>query len=260
MTAPEFERRYFEDPNFPPGLKGGDEVRGYGYYPDYFPVVEAQLATLIELTGARSLLDVGCGKGALAAYARQHLGVRAFGADSSRYATREARRTAGGELTVCADCARLPFASASFDAVYSNGMLQYLEADAARAALREMVRLTCRAAFISSIAAAQQRSDWGRRDHLTRLYLRPRQWALLLAQSLPPGTAWRAVPLPFEGESAILLFDRAVFSAALPLRFVDLALDRMHRLGALPRMPPGLTAWRAAHSRSFTEPRAPAPG
>ncbi|HVB40096.1 MAG TPA: hypothetical protein VNE83_04310, partial [Terriglobales bacterium] len=58
-----FEEQYFEDPGFAPGLKGGDEVRGYGYYPDYFAIVEAQLSALIELSGASVLLDAGCGKG-----------------------------------------------------------------------------------------------------------------------------------------------------------------------------------------------------
>lgn len=247
MSASDFERRYFEDPEFAPGLKGGDEVRGYGYYPDYFPVVEAQLATLVELTRASSLLDVGCGKGALAAYARQHLGVQTTGVDRSRYATRIARRAPGGRLTVCADCARLPFGS-QFDLVYSNGVLQYLEAGAVRSALGEIARLTRRAAFVSNIAAAQRQSEWGQRDHLTRLYLRPRQWAALLQTALPQASPLRVVPLPFEGESAVLLYDAAALGAVFPLRFVELALERMRRLGALARTPPGLTTWREVAS------------
>lgn len=249
MSASDFERRYFEDPEFAPGLKGGDEVQGYGYYPDYFPVVEAQLATLVELTEARDLLDVGCGKGALAAYVRQHWGVKTTGVDRSRYATRMARRAAGGRLTVCADCARLPFGEARFDLVYSNGVLQYLEAAAARGALGEIARLTRRAAFVSNIAAAERQSEWGKRDHLTRLYLRPRQWAGLLQAAVPPASPLRAVPLPFEGEAAVLLYDAAALGAAFPRRFVELALERMRRLGALSRTPPGLATWRDEISR-----------
>jgi len=232
-----FDRQYFEDPNFPPGLKGGDEVRGYGYYPDYFPVVEAQLSSLIELTGATTLLDVGCGKGALVAYARQDLGMtRALGADSSAYAVAQASRQPGGAWTVRANCARLPLASGSFELVWCNGVLQYCEADAARSALAEMARVGQRATFISNIAAAQRQTEWGRRDQLTRLYLRPGQWANLAAEAAGPG--WRVAALPFEGESAILLHRPK--DSLLPVRLVELALERMQRLGALRRTPPGL--------------------
>ncbi|HET9784685.1 MAG TPA: methyltransferase domain-containing protein [Terriglobales bacterium] len=248
MARGRFEEQYFEDPNFPPGLKGGDEVRGYGYYPDYFPIVEAQLATLIELTGARTLLDAGCGKGALAAYARRDLGVAATGADASRYGVFCARYALGGERTVRCDCARLPFVAEAFDVVWCNGVLQYMEADAARAALAGMARVARTAVFVSNIAAAQRQTEWGRRDRLTRLYLRPRQWASLAVACLPPAAGWQAVALPFEGESAILLH-RPPAAPSFPLRFVDLALERMRRLGALVRTPPTLASWRLALPR-----------
>ncbi|MGH9487883.1 MAG: class I SAM-dependent methyltransferase [Terriglobales bacterium] len=247
MSEGRFERRYFEDPDYAPGLKGGDEVRGYGYYPDYFPVVEAQLSTLVELTGARTLLDAGCGKGALAAWARRDLGVRAVGVDLSRYAVRCARTAWGGGLTLRADCTRLPFPPAQFDLVYCNGVLQYLDAAPARAALAELARCARLAVFVSNIAALQRGSDWGRHDHLTSLYLRPRQWAALARESasrLDP--LWRAAPLPFEGESAVLLYRPTALGVAFSLRFVECALERMRRLGARPRTPPALAAWRAS--------------
>ena len=244
-----FDEQYFEDPSFPPGLKGGDEVRGYGYYPDYFPIVEAQLSSLIELSGAESVLDLGCGKGALAAYARQDLGVRVVGADASPYAIAWAARAAAGDWTVRADCARPPFADASFDLVWCNGVLQYLEAEPARATLAAIGRLARRAAFVSNIAAAQRQTEWGRRDRLTRLYLRPRQWAAL-AEAAAADPDWRIVPLPFEGESAILYCRPARLGEAFALRWVELALERMRRLGALTRSPPGLDGfYRSQHRR-----------
>ncbi|MGH9392920.1 MAG: class I SAM-dependent methyltransferase [Terriglobales bacterium] len=241
MTGDSFEEQYFEDPSFPPGLKGGDEVRGYGYYPDYFPIVEAQLSSLTELTAAGSLLDVGCGKGALAAYARADLGVRALGLDVSAYAAACAARISGGDWTVRADCARLPVADASFDVVWCNGVLQYCEAEAARATLAAIARVARRAAFVSNIAAAQRQTEWGRRDRLTRLYLRPAQWAALAAEEA--GAGWRVAALPFEGEAAILLYRPALTGKVFALRFVELALERMRRLGALARAPPGLDAF-----------------
>jgi SAM-dependent methyltransferase len=236
----EFEERYFEDPDFEPGLKGGDEVAGYGYFPDYFPIVEAQLSALVELSQAETLLDAGCAKGALAAYAREDLGVQVVGLDRSRYGVAFAARKPGGALTVRGDCARLPFAAAAFDAAWCNGVLQYLDGAAARAALAGLARIARRAVFVSNIAAAQRRTEWGRRDQLTRLYLGARQWAAVAAASIAP--PWHAAALPFEGESAILLW-REPLVATFPLRFVELSLERMQRLGALRRSPPGLDAF-----------------
>ena len=234
----DFERRYFEDPDFPPGLKGGDEVSGYGYYPDYFPIVEAQLASLAEVTGAATLLDVGCGKGALVEYARRSLALRAAGCDLSAYALQFARRRQGGELSCRADIRRLPFADAAFDLVWSNGVLQYLDADAAIAALSEIGRVARRAALVSNIAAVERHTDWGARDSLTRLYLPPGAWEGLACRA-----GLRALALPYEGESAILLLGQMRASQAA--RMVELSLERMRRLGAPVRRPPRLNRFLA---------------
>lgn len=240
-----FDRRYFEDPHFPPGLKGGDEVSGYGYYPAYFPTVQAQLSALVELSAAATLADLGCGKGALAAYARRDLGLRVFALDGSAYAVAQARRRDASGSTLRGDIAALPLASASCDSVWCNGVLQYLEADAARRALAEIARVTRRVAFVSNIAAFHANAEWGRQDHLTRLYLRPSAWARIAAPAA-------AIPLPFEGESAILLFgpELAAEAAAFALRFMDLSLERLRRLGALDRPPPALAAFRRRYGRA----------
>ena len=235
-----FDRRYFEDPNFPPGLKGGDEVRGYGYYPEYFPTVQGQLSALVELTSARSLADLGCGKGALAAYARRDLGLQVVGLDCSSYALGYAAQGNGAGWTLRGAITAMPLPDACCDAVWCNGVLQYLEAGEARAALGEIARVTRGVAFVSNIAAIHAHAEWGRRDHLTRLYLRPSAWARLAPATAAP------VALPFEGESAILLFGPACAaeSGALALRFMDLALARLRRLGALERTPPTLAAFQ----------------
>jgi SAM-dependent methyltransferase len=232
-----FDRRYFEDPSYAAGLKGGDEVSGYGYYPDYFPIVEAQLSALVELGEARSLLDVGCAKGGLAEYARQHLRVKTIALDFSDYAVSQARRRAGGELTVRATASCLPFAACAFDVCWCNGVLQYLDAEQARSAIRELARVARRASFVSNIAAVERRSDWGLEDDLTRLYLTPRQW-----EGLARNVGVEAYALPFEGEAAMLLVSSA--ERLLPLRFLELSLERMQRLGALRRSPPKLEAFR----------------
>ncbi len=245
MEGMSFDRRYFEDQDFPPGLKGGDEVRGYGYYPDYFPTVQAQLSALVELTAAETMADLGCGKGALAAYARRDLGVHVTGVDLSGYAVAHAARGLGAGWTVRAGITALPLADASCDAVWCNGVLQYLEAPEARAGLAEIARVTRGAAFVSNIAAVHARGEWGRQDHLTQLYLPPGMWARLA----PAGAI--TVPLPFEGESAVLLLGPAhtARGGAFALRFMDLALARLRRLGALERTPPTLAAFRRRYGR-----------
>ncbi len=237
MTRPRFEEQYFEDPNFAPGLKGGDEVSGYGYYSDYFPVIQAQLAALVELSEGETMLDAGCGKGALAEYARTCLQLDVTGCDISDYATRIARQRQGGKNTVRAACLALPFPDQSFDLVWSNGVLQYLSPDEARHSLAEIGRVTRMAAFVSNIAAAVQQEEWSHQDHMTRLYLRPSQWESLARQQ-----GWTAVALPYEGESAILIVKQA--SPLLPLRMVDLSFEYMRRLGCLPRCPYNLDAFR----------------
>lgn len=237
----DFEERYFEDPHFAPGLKGGDEVRGYGYFPAYFPIVQAQLAALAELAEAETMLDAGCGKGALAEYARHSLRLTVTGLDYSAYAVRQARRRAGGERTVRGDIAALPFRPAGFDLVWCNGALQYLDADGARAALVELARVARRAVFVSSIAAFHERGDWARHDPLTRLYLRPGQW-----EGLARACGLDAIALPFEGESAALIGGGELHGGigGLALAFAERALDYQRRLGALDRIPPGLDAFR----------------
>ena len=235
-----FEAQYFEDPGYAPGLKGGDEVAGYGYYPEYFPIVQAQLATLVELTGARTMLDVGCGKGALAEYARRSLGLKVVGGDFSDYATRHARARQSGVHTVRLDVGQLPFANGSFDLCWCNGVLQYLDRKQARRALLEIARVTRMSAFVSNIAARQQYTDWGREDDLTQLFLRPRHW-----EAWARDCGLEAVALPFEGESAILITPRA---SSLALRFAELSLARAAKLGALARQPPGLAAFRGRWS------------
>ncbi len=244
----EFERRYFEDPHFPPGLKGGDEVAGYGYYPGYFPIVEAQLASLAEVSGARTLLDAGCGKGALAEYARRALHLKVAGTDRSVYALGHARRRAGGELSCRADVCRLPFRDDGFDLVWSNGVLQYLEAGAAEEALEELTRVARLAAFVSNIAAVERYSDWGKHDSLTRLYLTPGAWEGMARHACQKrGEACRPLALPYEGESAILLLKAMRPSQAA--RMVELSIERMRRLGAPARRPPRMERFLARCAR-----------
>ncbi len=88
-----------------------------------------------------AVLDVGCGTGAhLSLYAEA--GCRVFGVDTSGAMLGEARRRLGGDAPlICADAARLPFASGTFDLVLAATLLHALPADGRSAALGEMARV-----------------------------------------------------------------------------------------------------------------------
>jgi SAM-dependent methyltransferase len=75
---------------------------------------------------ASALLDVGCGNGYGVARWRER-GQRAFGVDRSLYRMgRWASEHGRAPRLVVADAARLPFASSSFDAVVSSGMIEHV--------------------------------------------------------------------------------------------------------------------------------------
>lgn len=84
---------------------------------------------LVRLTPQR-ILDLGCGPGAGArALARRYRGAQVIGADLAAPMLHQARRRLAwrGPRYVVADAEALPFGAGSFDLVYSNLMLQWLD-------------------------------------------------------------------------------------------------------------------------------------
>jgi len=91
------------------------------------PTVSAALRRCLDGVTARSILDVGCGYGGIAATLRDDLGVEeAHGVDVDRDVLGEAR--AKGVRAVRAEVGEepLPYGDASFDIVTCFGMLDYL--------------------------------------------------------------------------------------------------------------------------------------
>lgn len=80
---------------------------------------------LCHLTPGVRVLDLGCGAGLSTKYLRQELGFNVVGLDISYAACRGAREISG--QIVQADAARLPFASASVDAVIAECSLSLVE-------------------------------------------------------------------------------------------------------------------------------------
>jgi SAM-dependent methyltransferase len=85
------------------------------------------------------LLDVGCGAGQDVANWRAE-GVQAWGVDLSLGMLRQAQPHAGG-LVVQADMRDLPFASASWDAIWMSASLLHISRQQASVVLREVARI-----------------------------------------------------------------------------------------------------------------------
>jgi SAM-dependent methyltransferase len=78
------------------------------------------------LSGAASILDVGCGGGQLGHYVAQlKPGMTYVGADFSGASLLEARKRLPGSGLVRADGARLPFPDGAFDVVYQHDVLMH---------------------------------------------------------------------------------------------------------------------------------------
>lgn len=95
-------------------------------------------------TGARRVLVAGCGYGRHAAYFAR-LGLEATGLDASRPAIEmalEFARADGLELLLtCASATKMPFAHASYDAIYDHALLHHLTADDRALAIAEYRRV-----------------------------------------------------------------------------------------------------------------------
>lgn len=140
--AREFGREFFD----------GDRRHGYGgftYHPRFWQPVIPALRSHFALTGASSVLDVGCAKGFMLHDLRELIpGITVAGVDVSTYAIESALPDVRPYLRV-ADAAALPFDDASFDVVISINTVHNLERDDCAAALREIERTARRGAFVT---------------------------------------------------------------------------------------------------------------
>lgn len=106
-----------------------------------------RLAELARLEGGQSVLDVGCGTGALALAAKGFVGAggQVTGVDPSPEMVARARRKAGKvgvEATFdVATVESLPFPDGSFDTVLSSLMLHHLSDDGLERGIHEVARV-----------------------------------------------------------------------------------------------------------------------
>ncbi len=130
----------------------------------------------LGLRGARRVLEVGCGTGAVLADLERLTRAQRFGIDIDRARLAEAEKNDPDTLLSAADGLRLPFAEGTFDAVVCHFYLLWT-ADAARAAA-EMARVTRPGGWVAALAEP----DYGGRiDHPAPLAALGRQQARALA-------------------------------------------------------------------------------
>lgn len=161
------------DPNLPPGTTGL-VLRHAAFYDLTIWLMTLgrerafrdKILGLARLIPGESVLDVGCGTGALAITAKRHVGPTgmAYGIDASPQmlarADRKARKTGLEVIFRQAAAQALPFPDAQFDAVLTTIMLHHLPRKAREQCAREIRRVLKpggRALFVDFAAPAQKK-------------------------------------------------------------------------------------------------------
>lgn len=176
-VARRFDREFFD----------GDRRTGYGgftYHPRFWQPTIPVFQRHFGLTGASSVLDVGCAKGFMMHdLAALIPGITVRGVDVSQYAIMNAIDDMRPHVQV-ADARCLPFADASFDVVIAINTIHNLEIDGVEESLREIERVKRRGAFVT-VDAYRNEEEKSRMDawNLTaRTILSVAEWQDLFAR------------------------------------------------------------------------------
>jgi SAM-dependent methyltransferase len=97
---------------------------------------------------ARSYLEIGVGSGETLKELQRATGADCYGVDKTSVACRLAKKNAQRCRIVASDGLLLPFIDASFDVVYSLGLLEHFEDGEQRSLLREHARVAKRAVLL----------------------------------------------------------------------------------------------------------------
>lgn len=187
--ARKFDREYFD----------GERKYGYGgysYQPRFWQPVVPAFRERYKLTAANSLLDVGCGKGFMLHDFRELIpGITVAGVDISRYAIERAMEDVKPYVAV-ADAQALPYPDRSFDLVVSINTVHNLPLEECKQALREIMRVTRKDAFVT-VDAYRTPEEKGRMDmwNLTALtYMSMAEWEKLFADAGYTGDYYWFIP------------------------------------------------------------------
>jgi len=175
--ARQFGRDYFD----------GDRKHGYGgfnYQPRFWQPVIPDFQRRYGLTAESSVLDVGCGKGFMMHDMVDLIpGITVKGIDISEYAITNTIEDMKPHARV-ADAKALPFADDSFDLVVSVNTVHNLPLEGCKQALREIMRVTKKDAFVT-MDAYRTEEEKRRMDmwNLTALtYMSVAEWEKLFEE------------------------------------------------------------------------------
>ena len=130
----------------------GERRYGYGgfcYNPKHWENVVPTFKEYYNLNSNSTILDIGCAKGfMLYDFKRLIPGISVAGIDISEYAIQNAKEEIK-EFVQVADAKKLPFEDNSFDLVISITTLHNLNKEDLKIALKEVMRVTKKDAFIT---------------------------------------------------------------------------------------------------------------
>jgi ubiquinone/menaquinone biosynthesis C-methylase UbiE len=102
---------------------------------------------LLPKAPGESVLDVGCGDGALSAHLAERTGARVYGTDLARKRARNATRRTETARFAQSSVYELPYADDTFSLVLCSDLLEHL--DDPERAMRELVRVSARWVLVS---------------------------------------------------------------------------------------------------------------
>lgn len=187
--ARKFDKEYFD----------GDRIYGYGgycYNPRFWQPVIPDFVKHYHLTNRSSILDVGCGKGFMMHDFIEVIdGLHIEGIDISKYAIDHALLDVK-PFIMRGNAKKLPFPDSSFDLVISINTVHNLPLEDCIRALREIMRVSKKHAFIT-VDAYRNEKERKRMDawNLTALtYMSVAEWKKLFADVGYTGDYWWFIP------------------------------------------------------------------
>lgn len=135
-SSPDHHADYFDEAYFQRGWERGTAYVNYREQAEVSPIFSGIAKALLAAFTPANALEIGCATGAIVKHLNG-LGVTAHGIDVSEWAVRNAAHP----NVMLASAADLPFATGSFDLVYSAHALEHLPQDVYAAAFREMDRV-----------------------------------------------------------------------------------------------------------------------
>lgn len=187
--ARKFDKEYFDE----------DRIYGYGgyyYNPRFWQPVIPDFIKHYHLTNKSSILDVGCGKGFMMHDFKEAIpGIHIEGVDISEYALDHSLEDVKPFIKL-ANAKKLPFPDNSFDLVISINTVHNLPLEDCRKALKEIMRVSKKYAFIT-VDAYRNLREKKRMDawNLTALtYMSVDEWKKLFADVPYTGDYWWFIP------------------------------------------------------------------